>query len=151
MTQRLRRQRRRQRGIDEVPDDDGDTSSLGYWEGVGINVAPSRFGLIIVLVVIVVCRRCRLGCLCIRHHSPHPDRLLFSSSSSFVVSVVLVVVVFVIIPPPPDCFIPQFLDCIARLLGIVDYKELMVRRTYHIALIVFFFSSEYCFFFVAVY
>ena len=99
MTQRLQRQQRRQWGIDEGPDDDGDTSSSGYWEGVGSNVAPSRFGLIIVLVIIVVCRRCRLGCRRIRHHPPHPDRLSFSSSSSFVVSVILVVIVFVITPP----------------------------------------------------
>ena len=137
MTQRLRHQRRRQWGIDEGPDDDGHTSSSGYWEGVGGNVAPSRFGLMIVLVVIVVFRRCRLGCRRIRHHSPHPDRLSFSSSSSFVVSVVLVVVVFIITPPPPDCFILQFLDRIARLRGIVDYKDLMVRRTYHITLLFF--------------
>ena len=99
MTQQLRRQQHRQRGIDEGLDDDGDTSSLVYLEAVGSNVAPSCLGRIIVLVVIVVCRRCRLGCRRIRHHPPHPDRLLFSSSSSFVVSVVLVVVVFVIIPP----------------------------------------------------
>ena len=66
---------------------------------MGSNVAPSRFGLMIVLVVIVVFHRCRLGCRRIRNHSPHPDRLLFSLSSFFVVSVVLVVFVFVIIPP----------------------------------------------------
>ena len=99
MTQRLRRQRRRRRGIDKCPDDDGDTSSSGYWEGVGRKVAPSRLGWIIVLVVIVVCRCCRLGFRRICHHPPYPDRLSFSSSSSFVVSVVLVVVVFVITPP----------------------------------------------------
>ena len=108
---------------------------------MGRNVAPSRLGRIIVLVVIVVvCRRCRLGCCCICHHLPHPDRLSFSLLSSFVVAVVLVVVVFVIIPPPPDRFIPRFLDRIARLLGVVDNKELMVRRTYHIALLFVFFS-----------
>ena len=150
MTQRLRRQRRRQRGIDEGPDDDGDTSSSGYWEGVGSNVAPSRLGRIIVLVVIVVCRRCRLGCRRIRHHPPHPDCLSFSLSSSFVVSVVLVVVVFFIIPPP-DRFIPQFLDRIARLLGVVDNKEAdgTTNVSYRI-IIRLFLSSEYRFFFVAV-
>ena len=81
-------------GINEGPDDDGDHSSSGYWFGVGGNVAPSCFGLIIVLMVIVVCRRCRLGCRRIPLH-----------------------------PPPPDRFIPLFLDRIARLLGVVDNKS----------------------------
>ena len=65
---------------------------------MGRNIAPSRLGRIIVLVVIVVCCRCCLGCRRIRHHPLLPDR-----------------------------FIPRFLDRIARLLGVVDNKELMVR------------------------
>ena len=85
---------------------------------------------------IVVCRGCRLGCRRICHHSPHPDRLFFSLSSLFVVLDVLVIFLFVSIPPPPDCFIPQFLDRIAPLLGIIDYKELTLKQTFHIALLV---------------
>ena len=75
---------------------------------MGSNVAPTRFELIIVLMVVVCCLGC-LGYCRIRHH-----------------------------PPPPDCFIPQFLDRIARLLGIINYKELTLRQTYHIALLLLF-------------
>ena len=37
-----------------------------------------------------------------------------------------------------DCFIPQFLDRIARLLDIIDYKALTLRQTYHVALLLLF-------------
>ena len=53
-----------------IYDDDGDTSSSGYWEGVGRTVLP-----------------------------PALAGFSFSSSSSFVVAVFSVVIVFVIIPP----------------------------------------------------